>query len=87
MVETVFQKVDSNNSGKISYTEFLVAATQEQQLVSKQKVELTFKMFDKVEQWELRLGWERSDNSERDTRHNVRSGFRFDRVEKDYPRV
>ena len=39
LVESVFNKVDSNQSGKISYTEFLVAASNESSLLSKKRID------------------------------------------------
>nr|AHW46386.1 MSP [Paramecium caudatum] len=47
LVDEIFQKVDSNNSGKISYTEFLVASAKQNTLLSKTKIDQAFKMFDK----------------------------------------
>lgn len=40
--------VDNNNSGSIDYSEFLVAALNEEKLLSKARIESAFKMFDSV---------------------------------------
>jgi calcium-dependent protein kinase len=45
-VERIFEQVDSNKSGEIDFSEFLVASAAEYKNVSKKKVEQTFKMFD-----------------------------------------
>ncbi|CAD8110074.1 unnamed protein product [Paramecium sonneborni] len=45
-VEKVFAQVDKNNSGMIDYTEFVMATIDRQQLLSKQRLQLTFRMFD-----------------------------------------
>ena len=44
----IFEKVDSNHSGRIDFTEFVVAAINTDKLLSKQKIEKAFKMFDIV---------------------------------------
>ncbi|CAD8185028.1 unnamed protein product [Paramecium octaurelia] len=46
-VNCIFQQVDKNNSGSIDYTEFVVATIDRQQLLSKQRLQVTFHMFDK----------------------------------------
>ncbi|KAM3138561.1 hypothetical protein pb186bvf_009313 [Paramecium bursaria] len=46
MVDEIFDKVDSNKSGAIDYTEFISAASQEEKLLNKIKLEQTFKVFD-----------------------------------------
>lgn len=46
-VEAMFQKVDTDNSGFIDYTEFVVAATSQQSLTSEEKLRAAFNMFDK----------------------------------------
>lgn len=45
-VQKIFEQVDSNKSGEIDFSEFLVAAAAEYKNVSKKKVEQTFKIFD-----------------------------------------
>ena len=40
------QEVDINRSGEIDYSEFISAAINRQQLLSKQRLETAFKMFD-----------------------------------------
>lgn len=40
--------VDKNNSGSIDYTEFVVATMNRENMLSKQKLDTAFKMFDKV---------------------------------------
>ena len=49
MVDKIFEEVDSNRSGKVDFSEFVVAALNREKLLSKQKIESAFKMFDKVQ--------------------------------------
>jgi len=46
-VEKMFRSVDSDNSGFIDYSEFVVAAMNEKQLTTNDKLQAAFKMFDK----------------------------------------
>ena len=46
-VEEMFHSVDTDNSGFIDYTEFVVAATNQQNMTSQEKLAAAFKMFDK----------------------------------------
>lgn len=46
-VEQMFQSVDTDNSGFIDYTEFVVAATNSSALNSQEKLHAAFRMFDK----------------------------------------
>lgn len=46
-VEQMFRSVDTDNSGFIDYTEFVVAATNSSALTSQEKLHAAFKMFDK----------------------------------------
>jgi calcium-dependent protein kinase len=39
--------VDSDNSGFIDYSEFVIATINREKLLSKEKLETAFKMFDK----------------------------------------
>lgn len=43
----MFAAVDTDNSGFIDYTEFVVAATKQENLTSQEKLQAAFKMFDK----------------------------------------
>ncbi|KRW98898.1 Protein kinase-like domain [Pseudocohnilembus persalinus] len=45
-VERIMEMVDTNNSGVVDYTEFLMAAISREQMLSRQKIEMAFKMFD-----------------------------------------
>ncbi|CAD8139617.1 unnamed protein product [Paramecium pentaurelia] len=47
LVNQIFDQIDQNNSGKISYTEFLVASAKQNIILSKSKIDQAFKMFDK----------------------------------------
>lgn len=46
IVDRIFTMVDSNKSGEIDFSEFLVAAAAEYKNLSKKKIEQTFKIFD-----------------------------------------
>lgn len=46
-VERILKTVDSNNSGHIDYSEWVTATISRQSLLSKQRLETAFKMFDK----------------------------------------
>jgi calcium-dependent protein kinase len=46
-VETMFNAVDTDKSGFIDYSEFVVAAMKEDQLTTNEKLQAAFKMFDK----------------------------------------
>lgn len=46
-VEKMFSAVDSDNSGFIDYSEFVVAAMNEKALTTNDKLQAAFKMFDK----------------------------------------
>lgn len=46
-VETMFNAVDTDRSGFIDYSEFVVAAMNESQLTTNEKLQAAFKMFDK----------------------------------------
>ena len=43
----MFSKVDVDNSGAIDYSEFVVASMNEKNLLSNNKLQSAFKMFDK----------------------------------------
>lgn len=44
----IISDVDQNYSGSIDFTEFLIAALNEEKLLNKTKIEQAFKMFDTV---------------------------------------
>ena len=46
-IEKMFRSVDTDNSGFIDYSEFVVAAMNEKQLCTNEKLTAAFKMFDK----------------------------------------
>lgn len=47
-VETIMKMVDINESGAIDYTEFVMATINKEGMLSKQRLEAAFNMFDKV---------------------------------------
>ena len=47
-VEQMFDSIDIDKSGFIDYSEFVVASMNEKQLVTNEKLQQAFKMFDKV---------------------------------------
>ena len=47
-VENIMRMVDNNESGAIDYTEFVMATINREGLLSKQRLEAAFNMFDKV---------------------------------------
>lgn len=47
-VEKIMGLVDANNSGVLDYSEFVVATMNKKNMLSKQKLEKAFKMFDTV---------------------------------------
>ncbi len=46
-VERIMSEIDIDKSGTIDYNEFLISATNRQSVLNKEKLEQTFKMFDK----------------------------------------
>jgi calcium-dependent protein kinase len=44
----MFDAVDIDRSGFIDYSEFVIACMNEKQLLTNEKLEAAFKMFDKV---------------------------------------
>lgn len=48
LCQNIISQVDQNYSGSIDFTEFLVAALNEEKLLNRKKIEQTFKMFDAV---------------------------------------
>lgn len=46
-VDTMFDAVDTDQSGYIDYTEFVVASANEKALMTNERLALAFKMFDK----------------------------------------
>jgi len=47
-VRRIIEEVDINNSGQIDFTEFIIAAMNRDKLLSSQKLEQAFKIFDIV---------------------------------------
>ena len=47
-VEKIMSSVDANNSGVLDYSEFVIATMNKKNMLSKQKLEKAFKMFDLV---------------------------------------
>jgi calcium-dependent protein kinase len=46
-VDDMFKKVDTDGSGEIDYSEFVVASMSEKDVLSNHKLQQAFKMFDK----------------------------------------
>jgi len=46
-VDAIMRAVDNNNSGSIDYTEFVMATMNRQKMLSKERLEAVFKLFDK----------------------------------------
>ncbi|CAD8215479.1 unnamed protein product [Paramecium octaurelia] len=46
MVDDIFEKLDTNKSGIVDYTEFITAAVDEEKLLNKFRLQQAFKMFD-----------------------------------------
>jgi calcium-dependent protein kinase len=46
-VDEMFNKVDTDGSGEIDYSEFVVATMSEKQILHENKIQTAFKMFDK----------------------------------------
>ena len=49
-IEKMFDAVDIDKSGYIDYSEFVVASMNEKNLLTNEKLQSAFKMFDKVRQ-------------------------------------
>jgi calcium-dependent protein kinase len=47
-VDKMFSAIDTDGSGTIDYTEFVVATVNEKSLITNDKLQAAFKMFDKV---------------------------------------
>jgi calcium-dependent protein kinase len=47
-IEKMFDAIDIDKSGFIDYSEFVVASMNEKQLITNEKLQSAFKMFDKV---------------------------------------
>ena len=46
-VEEIIKKIDADNNGRINYTEFLMVAMNQEQMLTNQRLEAAFRMFDK----------------------------------------
>ena len=47
-VDKLFSSIDTDGSGTIDYTEFVIATMNEKTLLQDEKLRAAFKMFDKV---------------------------------------
>lgn len=48
MVENIFKNIDTDGSGKIDFTEFLVVAEKQETLLQRESLETAFDFFDIV---------------------------------------
>ncbi|KAM3136552.1 hypothetical protein pb186bvf_011355 [Paramecium bursaria] len=46
LVDELFQQLDANNSGKVDFSEFVTATINREKILSKKKIEQSFKLFD-----------------------------------------
>jgi len=46
-VDAIMEAVDNNYSGTIDYTEFVMATINRKKILTKERIEATFKLFDK----------------------------------------
>lgn len=63
MVTSIIQQADYNHSGQIDYTEYLVSAINKEKLLTKDKLNKAFELFDLVES--IDVGRRRPDNKRR----------------------
>jgi calcium-dependent protein kinase len=49
--ENIFQNIDMNRNGEISYNEFISAILDNKSILTKERLEKAFKMFDKVKKY------------------------------------
>ena len=45
-VDKLFKQVDINGSGKVDFTEFIIAAMNQEKILNVQKIEQAFRIFD-----------------------------------------
>ena len=62
-VDQIFQKVDLNGNGTVDYSEFLIANTQYNDLMTNEKLRAAFAMFDLVSHYAHSLGWIRNNHT------------------------
>ena len=61
-VDRMFREIDMDGNGTIDYTEFVMATMNEKTVLTNDKLEQAFKMFDKVRnksflQYKFYIGW------------------------------
>lgn len=62
-IEKMFDAVDIDKSGYIDYSEFVIASMNEKQLLTNEKLQQAFRMFDKVTSilCKVKIGWKWTD--------------------------
>lgn len=54
-IEQMFERIDTDKSGEIDYSEFVMATINEKNLLTKEKLQAAFNMFDRVSGSDFRI--------------------------------
>jgi calcium-dependent protein kinase len=57
LVDNIIQNTDTNQSGQVDYTEYLVAAINKDKLLTRDKLQKAFQSFDLVNSTHQEWGW------------------------------